>query len=96
MIVESRIMTKMTELPEKNDLKLEKDGNAPAIIAKVVNPNEKPGRPGNKLEMATKQTGIVRLKRNIPIIATTGTCDPKNNSSADSVNPLIVIFIQPK
>ena len=86
----------MTGLVDKNDLVLKKVGNAPAIIAKVVNPNEKPGLPGNKLEMATRLTGMVRLKKKRPTIPANANCGPKNSRSADSAKPLTVIFIQPK
>ena len=44
-------------------------GNAPTISAKHVMPKEKPGRPGKILDIATKVTGMVILKRNMPATA---------------------------
>ena len=90
------IRNRIARLVDKNVIDLKNVGNAPAIIAKVVSPKEKPGLPGNKLEMATRLTGMVRLNKKRPIIPTTANCGPKNNRSADSAKPLTVTFIQPK
>ena len=68
MIADKIVMNRITGLADRNDLGLKKVGSAPAIIAKVVSPNEKPGLPGNKLEMATRLTGMVRLKKKSPTI----------------------------
>ena len=71
MIVEAPTKDNTTGVTEKNILVLKKVGSAPATIANVVNPNEKPGLPGNTFEMATRVTGMERLNRNKPIIPAT-------------------------
>ena len=89
------IRNRIIELVDKKVFALMNVGNAPINIAKVVSPNDKPGLPCNKLDIATRLTGMVRLNKKSPVIPTTANCVPKNNRSADNAKPLTVILIQP-
>ena len=92
---EIKITDKITTFCLNRPLRETYVGITPIIKARVVRPKEKPGLPGNILEIATKVIGMVMLNKNIPVIERKGTLLPKASKGAEIINEATAVLVHP-